>query len=92
MRPFKPHRLLHPPVAGAFSCVLLLLQKSPRESPVAMLCGCICSAMSPAYYFPAFFTAFSAAIRPQVAHRPWPMPPMVLCPAMLAEPMISPAR
>lgn len=43
-------------------------------------------------YLPAFFTALSAAMVPQVAHRPWPMPPMVLWPAMLAEPMISPAR
>lgn len=29
-------------------------------------------------YLPAFFTALSAEIRPHVAHRPWPMPPMVL--------------
>ena len=29
-------------------------------------------------YLPAFFTALSAAMRPQVAHMPWPMPPMVL--------------
>src|SRR5699024_7473588 len=31
-------------------------------------------------YLPAFFTALSAEMRPHVAHRPWPMPPMVLWP------------